>query len=93
MAGRVCVCARAHAMWKGGNLSGWGGCPGCMRAPLTAHAPATPANLNTEELFLANLHGCKQSQEPEQKAIDCLSPAARAAITPMSLRTEEQFLN
>lgn len=67
-------------VWKGRNLSEWGGHPDCMRASLAARALATPTNVNTEELF--HNHGCRQSQEPKQKAVDCPSLAAPAAVSP-----------
>ena len=51
-----------------------------MRASLAARALATPTNVNTEELF--HNHAYRQSQEPKQKAIDCPSLAAPAAISP-----------
>ncbi|CAK7320827.1 hypothetical protein VULLAG_LOCUS22903 [Vulpes lagopus] len=38
--------------------------------------------MRKEELFFKNPHGCKQRQEPEQKAFDCSSPAALTASTP-----------
>lgn len=86
---RVGVCA-CVCVWKREN-PGVLDSPGWTRAPL---ALTVSMNLYIVGLFLKNLHGCKESFLPEQKAIDCPSPVAQAVITPkyqLGLRNINRF--